>query len=53
MLPLVRGRSKARLESLVDREVIAADPAAAENRRLAAMQVIVRCRIGWTRTGWG
>ena len=36
LLPLARGRSKARLETLVDREVIAADPAAAENRRLAA-----------------
>ena len=36
ILRLVRGRSKARLESLVDREVIAADPRAAENRRLAA-----------------
>ena len=38
MLPLARGRSKARLETLVDREVIAADPAAAEQRRLAAVR---------------
>ena len=38
ILPLVSGRSKARLETLVDREVIAADPAAAENRRRAAIE---------------
>ena len=38
MLPLARGRSKGRLETLVDREVIAADPAAAEQRRLAAVR---------------
>lgn len=36
VLPLVRGRSKARLENLVDREVITADPAAAEHRRSKA-----------------
>ena len=38
VLPLVAGRSKARLEALVDREVIAADPAGAERRRLAAVK---------------
>ncbi len=36
ILPLVKGRSKARLETLVDREVITADPAAAEHRRRKA-----------------
>src|ERR1700712_5227929 len=36
ILPLVKGRSKARLETLVDREVIAADPDAAEHRRIKA-----------------
>ena len=36
ILPLVTGRSKARLEALVDREVITADPAAAEHRRIKA-----------------
>ena len=38
ILPLVRGRSKGQLESLMDREVVAADPVAAENRRLAAVK---------------
>ena len=38
ILPLVRGRSRGQLETLVDREVVAADPVAAENRRLAAMK---------------
>ena len=37
VLPLVRGRSKGRLETIVDREVIIADPAAAENRRQKAV----------------
>ena len=36
ILPWVKGRSKAALENLVDREVVIADPAAAENRRIKA-----------------
>ena len=43
ILPLVKGRSKGRLETLVDREVIHADPDAAENRRIKA--VTDRCVI--------
>ncbi len=38
ILSLVKGRSKGRLETLVDREVIIADPAAAEQRRIKAVQ---------------
>jgi hypothetical protein len=38
ILKWVKGRSKARLETLVDREVILADPAAAENRRVKAVK---------------
>ena len=36
VLPLVKGRSKAKLETIVDREVISVDPEAAENRRIKA-----------------
>ncbi|QNK79574.1 DUF222 domain-containing protein [Nakamurella sp. PAMC28650] len=37
ILRCVKGRSKARLETIVDREVILADPAAAEHRRVKAV----------------
>ena len=37
VLPMVKGRSKGRLETLVDREVVIADPGAAENRRIKAV----------------
>ncbi|WP_370531289.1 DUF222 domain-containing protein [Nakamurella sp. PAMC28650] len=37
ILRCVKGRSKARLETIVDREVILADPAAAEYRRVKAV----------------
>jgi len=38
ILSWVKGRSKGRLETLVDREVIVADPDAAETRRVKARQ---------------
>ena len=38
ILTWVKGRSKGQLETLVDREVIAADPDAAENRRIKALK---------------